>query len=200
MSPTTNSTSTTQFFRVRTGGRARALRGAALAPAVLLLAFLLPLYGCGGKEEPGIGVKFDVGKPAPAFDLPDLEGNKVELSSMKGKVLILDFWATWCPPCKEEVPHLVRLQSKYRDQGLQIVGLSLDKGGASVVKPFAEEHDVNYTMLIATDETAKAYGGVAMIPTTFVVDRSGVVVKRFIGYTTPEAFEEAILPLLGPAS
>lgn len=200
MSPTTNSTSTTRFFRVRNGGRARALRGAALALAALSLAALLPLSGCGGKEEPGIGAKFDVGKPAPDFDLPDLEGNKVELSSMKGKVLILDFWATWCPPCKEEVPHLVRLQSKYRDQGLQIVGLSLDAGGASVVKPFAEEHDVNYTMLIATDETAKAYGGVAMIPTTFVVDRSGVVVKRFIGYTAPEAFEEAILPLLGPAS
>jgi glutathione peroxidase-family protein len=68
------------------------------------------------------------------------------------------------------------------------------------VKPFADEHDVNYTMLIADDETAKAYGGVSMIPTTFVVDRSGVVVKRFVGYTTPEAFEEAILPLLGPAS
>ena len=167
---------------------------------MLLLAVLLPLSGCGGKEEPGIGVKFDVGKPAPDFDLPDLDGNKVELSSMKGKVLILDFWATWCPPCKEEIPHLVRLQSKYRDQGLQIVGLSLDKGGAGDVKPFADEHDVNYTMLIANDETTKAYGGVSMIPTTFVVDRSGIVVKRFIGYTTPEAFEEVILPLLGPAS
>jgi len=145
-------------------------------------------------------MKFDVGKPAPEFTLPDLEGNQIELSSMKGKVLILDFWATWCPPCKEEVPHLVSLQSKYRDQGLQIVGLSLDKEGASKVKPFADEHDVNYTMLIANDETAKSYGGVSMIPTTFLVDRNGVVVKRFIGYTTPEAFEEAILPLLGQAS
>jgi len=145
-------------------------------------------------------MKFDVGKPAPEFTLPDLEGNQIELSSMKGKVLILDFWATWCPPCKEEVPHLIALQSKYRDQGLQIVGLSLVQGGASLVKPFADEHDVNYTMLIANDETAKSYGGVSMNPTTFVVNRSGVVVKRFLGYTTPEAFEEAILPLLGAAS
>jgi len=95
---------------------------------------------------------------------------------------------------------LVRLQSKFRDQGLQIVGLSLDQGGAGDVKPFADEYGVNYTMLIANDETAKAYGGVSMIPTTFVVDRNGIVVKRFIGYTTPEAFEEAILPLLGAAS
>ena len=145
-------------------------------------------------------MRFDVGKPAPEFTLPDLDGNQIELSSMKGKVLILDFWATWCPPCKEEVPHLVSLQSKYRDQGLQIVGLSIDQGGAGDVKPFADEHGVNYTMLIANDQIAKAYGGVSMIPTTFVVDRKGVVVKRFIGYTTPEAFEEAITPLLGSAS
>ena len=181
------------------GGGGRALRGAALPLVALLTALLLSSAGCGKKEE-SVGMKFDVGKPAPEFTLPDLEGNQIELSSMKGKVLILDFWATWCPPCKEEVPHLVSLQSKYRDQGLQIVGLSLDKEGASKVKPFADEHDVNYTMLIANDETAKSYGGVSMIPTTFLVDRNGVVVKRFIGYTTPEAFEEAILPLLGQAS
>ena len=167
---------------------------------MLLLALAILPVGCGGNEEAGIGAKFDVGKPAPEFNLPDLDGNKIELSSMKGRVLILDFWATWCPPCKEEVPHLVRLQSKYRDQGLQIVGLSLDQGGAGDVKPFADEYGVNYTMLIANDETAKAYGGVSMIPTTFVVDRNGVVVKRFIGYTAPEAFEEAILPLLGQPS
>jgi len=206
MSPTTNSTSTTRFFKLdslgigRThGGGGRALRGAVLPLVAALLALLLLSAGCGKKEE-SVGMKFDVGKPAPEFTLPDLEGNQIELSSMKGKVLILDFWATWCPPCKEEVPHLVALQSKYRDQGLQIVGLSLDQGGAGLVKPFADEHYVNYTMLIANDETAKAYGGVSMIPTTFVVDRSGIVVKRFIGYTTPEAFEEAIQPLLGPAS
>ena len=116
------------------GGGGRALRGAALPLVVLLAALLLSSAGCGKKEE-SVGMKFDVGKPAPEFTLPDLEGNQIELSSMKGKVLILDFWATWCPPCKEEVPHLVSLQSKYRDQGLQIVGLSLDKEGASKVKP-----------------------------------------------------------------
>jgi peroxiredoxin len=155
--------------------------------------------GCAKKEE-SVGMKFDVGKPAPEFALQDLQGNTIELSSMKGKVLIIDFWATWCGPCKQEVPNLVSLQAKYRDKGLQIVGLSLDQGGASEVKPFADEHDVNYTMLIADEKTARAYGGVSMIPTTFVVDRNGVVVKRFLGYTTPEAFEEAILPLLGTAS
>jgi thiol-disulfide isomerase/thioredoxin len=113
----------------------------------------------------------------------------------------LNFWATWCPPCRDEVPDFVRLQSKYRDQGLAIVGLSLDQGGARDVRPFADEYDVNYTMLIAGQETADAYGGIVGIPTTFVLDRNGTIVKRFVGRASSEAFEEAIRPLLAqPAS
>jgi peroxiredoxin len=138
----------------------------------------------------------EVGAPAPEFHLPDLTGAQVASSSFQGKVVILDFWATWCPPCREEIPHLVNLQAKYRDQGLAIVGLSLDAGGARDVKPFAEEHDVNYTMLIANEEVAKAYGNITSIPTTFVIDRDGKIVRRFIGYTAPEVFEQAIQPLL----
>jgi cytochrome c biogenesis protein CcmG/thiol:disulfide interchange protein DsbE len=138
----------------------------------------------------------EVGSVAPEFTLPDLEGNQVALSSLKGKVVILDFWATWCPPCKEEVPHFVNLQSKYRAQGLEVVGLSLDAGGAKDVRPFADEHDVNYTMLIANEDVAKAYGNVTMIPTTFVLDRNGKIVQRFIGATSREVFEQTIRPLL----
>lgn len=138
----------------------------------------------------------DVGSLAPEFTLPDMAGNQVASSSLKGKVVILDFWATWCPPCREEVPHFVNLQSKYRDQGLAIVGLSLDAGGAKDVKPFAEEHDVNYMMLIANEDTARAYGNITAIPTTFVIDRTGRIVQRFVGYTSPEVFEKTIQPLL----
>ena len=160
--------------------------------------------GCGGGSkngEPSTEIdtagRGEVGKPAPTFSLADLDGRQVSSTSFRGKVVILDFWATWCPPCKAEIPHLVSLQSKYRDRGLAIVGLSLDAGGAGDVKPFADEHDVNYTMLIANDDVSRAFGGVTMIPTTFVLDRNGVVVKRFIGYTAPEVFEETIQPLLG---
>ncbi len=110
--------------------------------------------------------------------------------------MILDFWATWCPPCKAEIPHLVALQDKYKSQGLEIVGLSVDEGGANDVKPFADEHQINYTMLIASSETAKDYGGITGIPTTFVVDKQGTIVKKFLGYTDPEVFEAAIQPLL----
>jgi peroxiredoxin len=186
--------STIRFYR---------LSVAALAAARVVLALSLAAMpsACAKKpaEKGATAVpagKGEVGSIAPAFTLPDLDGKPVALASMKGKVVILDFWATWCPPCKEEIPHFVRLQSKYKPQGLEIVGLALDLGGAKEVRPFAEEHDVNYTMLIGNEDVAKAYGNVTMIPTTFVLDRNGKIVQRFIGYTAPEVFEETIRPLL----
>src|SRR5437879_8186901 len=138
------------------------------------------------------------GKPIAISPTPIVtESVQQSLDAFKGKVVILDFWATWCGPCRMEIPHFVRLQSKYRAQGLAIVGLSLDADGEKSVRPFADEHDVNYTMLLANGETANLYGGVVGIPTTFVLDRQGRIVKKFIGVMPPEAFEEAIRPLLG---
>ncbi len=182
--------------------RRLARRGAGAALAALLLAF-----GCAKAPAPGDGSsetaapqKAALGAPAPAFTLPDLQGKSVSSASFAGKVVILDFWATWCPPCREEIPHLVRLQSKYRAQGLEIVGVSLDAGGAADVAPFADEHDVNYTMLIGDPDQATTVWGANFLPTTFVLDREGKIVKRFVGYTAPEVFEEAIRPLLGTTS
>lgn len=191
-----NSMSTTQFSRSLV---------AAFAVALVLAS------GC-GKRGPGEhggasgdglraakghgGTPGAVGTAAPPYALADLEGKVVKNTDFLGKVVILDFWATWCPPCKAEIPHLIALQDKYKGQGLEIVGLSVDEGGANDVKPFADEHKINYTMLIASAETPKDYGGITGIPTTFVVDKQGTIVKKFLGYTDPEVFEAAIQPLL----
>jgi cytochrome c biogenesis protein CcmG/thiol:disulfide interchange protein DsbE len=138
-----------------------------------------------------------VGRTAPEFDLADLNGKRVRLSDYAGKVVVLDFWATWCPPCRQEIPHFVRLQSKFRDQGLEIVGISLDEDGLQKVRDFADEYNVNYTMLLADAKVQESYEGIIGIPTTFVIDRKGRVAKSFVGFTPPETFEETIRPLLG---
>jgi len=164
-----------------------------------LLAALLLAAGCARQEAkqgaapPDAGT---LGSKAPDFELSDLSGKTVRRSDFQGKVVILDFWATWCGPCRQEVPDFVRLQAKYRQQGLVVVGLSLDADGAKAVRPFAEEFNVNYPMLLANADTARLYGGVLGIPTTFVLDRQGRIVKKFIGRMESKTFEEAILPLL----
>jgi len=110
--------------------------------------------------------------------------------------VIVDFWATWCGPCRAEVPDFVRLQAKFRGQGLVILGLSLDENGEKLVRDFADEHNVNYPMLLANPGTARLYGGIVGIPTTFVLDRTGRIARKFIGQTEMKTFEATIQPLL----
>ena len=163
---------------------------------------LMMAFGCSrSTSEKGAAAKApagdgSIGSQAAEFALTDLSGKTVHLSDFKGRVVIVDFWATWCGPCRMEIPDFVRLQSKYREKGLAIVGLSMDADGEKSVKPFADEHDINYTMLIANDETAKSYGGIQAIPTTFVIDRQGKIVQKFLGAMSAKTFEDAIQPLL----
>jgi peroxiredoxin len=131
---------------------------------------------------------------APAFNLVDVNGKTVSLADFKGKVVILDFWATWCPPCKREIPDFIQLQSEYGDKGLQIVGIALDQ--PAKVTAFAKSNGMNYPVLMGTNEVAANYGGVEAIPTTFIIDKAGKIVTKFEGFRTKEIFESQIKSLL----
>ncbi len=134
--------------------------------------------------------------PAPEFALMDLGGKTVRLSDFKGQVRIVDFWATWCPPCRAEIPHFQALYEKYRQQGMTVIGISLDETGAQDVRSFAESVGMTYPTLMGDAPTALAYDGVPSIPTTFVIDRKGRVYRKYVGYQERAVFEKDIQELL----
>jgi thiol-disulfide isomerase/thioredoxin len=120
-------------------------------------------------------------RPAPAWTLKDLDGNPVSTDQFKDKVVVVDFWATWCGPCVAEIPGYVELQKKYGKDGLVIVGVSLDRISPAKVKAFAQKHGMNYTVALGSQDTADAFGGFEAIPTTFLIDRQGRIVHQKTG-------------------
>ena len=117
------------------------------------------------------------------------------MSSYRGKVVLLDFWATWCVPCREETPHFVELQQKYADSGLQIIGVSMDDS-PDPVRTFYEQFHMNYPVVMGTAEVGSAYGGVLGLPIAFLIDRDGRIYARHMGATSPAVFEKEIVSLL----
>jgi cytochrome c biogenesis protein CcmG/thiol:disulfide interchange protein DsbE len=137
-----------------------------------------------------------IGKPAPSFTLLDLNGNKVSLSDYKDKVVILDFWATWCPPCVKEIPHFIDLYKEYKNQGLAILGISVDQQGIGIVKAFNRKYKINYAILMANRQVVNAFGNISGIPTTFVIDPDGKIRRMYVGYRDKAVFEADIKALL----
>lgn len=133
---------------------------------------------------------------APAWKLKDVNGVEVTSAQFKGKVVVVDFWATWCPPCREEIPGYIQLVKKYGKDGLVIVGVSLDQAGPSVVKTYAEKTGVNYPLVMGDDEVVAAFGGMEAIPTTFLIDRDGKIRDRKVGAEATETYEKKIVALL----
>jgi peroxiredoxin len=131
---------------------------------------------------------------APQFTLSDMTGRSVSLSDYRGKVVILDFWATWCPPCKKEIPDFIALQNQYALQGLQIIGVGLDE--PSNVASFVQQYGINYPVVVGDDAIANRYGGVSGIPTTFIIDKQGKIRNRYEGFTDRSVFEAEIKKLL----
>lgn len=132
---------------------------------------------------------------APDFTLPQLDGKTLQLSSLRGKVVLLDFWATWCDPCREEIPHFVELQQKYGNQGLQIVGVSMDDS-IDPVRPFAQKFQINYPVVMGNATIGELYGGVLGLPIAFMIGRDGRIDQKHIGATNAAVFESEIVRLL----
>jgi len=131
-----------------------------------------------------------MGKPAPDLHLEELDGQQVSLSDFKGKVVFVNFWATWCGPCQDEIPSLIDLQNKYASKGFTVVGIAMDEEGKSVVAPFVakELYDVNgqklhinYPILLGSDEASDKFGGILGYPTSFLISREGQVLMKFQG-------------------
>jgi cytochrome c biogenesis protein CcmG/thiol:disulfide interchange protein DsbE len=137
-----------------------------------------------------------VSKPAPDFDLTDSSGAKVKLSDRKGKVVLLNFWATWCGPCKVEIPWFISFQQQYKDQNFEVVGVAFDDDGWDMVKPYIAEHKINYRIVLGNDNLDKAYGGVESLPTTFVIGRDGNVASKHVGLVSKATYQEEIVRLL----
>ena len=188
--------------------------------ATLLMALVVfACSGC-GKEQPSsqkttATAEPPITEPAPPppsttssdlqkaadFTLTSIDGQTVKLSDYRGKVIILDFWATWCPPCRMEIPHFNELVELYGERGLVVLGVSMDRGGANVVKQFKQDNLVNYPVAMDDGATSERYqqylpsqeqGG---IPFTFVIDRNGNIREQYVGYREKPVFEAAITPL-----
>jgi peroxiredoxin len=137
------------------------------------------------------------GQLAPDFELKDLAGKNVRLSDYRGKVVLLNFWATWCPPCKEEMPWFVDLQQRYGAQGLQVIGVAMDDSGQKTIESFAKKLGVNYPVLLGKESVAQAYGDVQFLPDTFYIGRDGKIVSQVQGLVNRKEIEEKVKKALG---
>ncbi len=150
-------------------------------------------------SRPGLSASAGVkGQLAPDFALQDLNGQTVRLSDLRGKAVLLNFWATWCPPCKVEIPWFIDLQKQYAAQGLEIIGVSMDDSGPDKVASFARQMGINYPVLIGNDKVADLYGGVQALPTTFYIGRDGKFVSRVYGLVSHSEVESNVRAALGP--
>lgn len=135
-------------------------------------------------------------KKAPAFELTDANGNVVRLADLKGKVVLLDFWATWCGPCQTEIPWFVEFATKYQEQGLIVVGVSMDEGGWDVVRPYMQKMGINYPVVLGNKRTAYLYGDIDGLPVTFLLDREQRVAAIHAGLAKKKTLEQQIKELL----
>lgn len=181
------------------------LRSTRAAGAAAVLIF--SLFGCASKSAPPASVQASTDgpsgmkeaakrNPAPPFELKDSSGKVIRLEDYKGKVVLLNFWATWCGPCKIEIPWFVDFQKNYKDRGFTVIGVALDDEGWEVVKPYIEAKQVNYPIAVGSPEVEQKYGGIEALPTSFILDREGRIAATHIGLVSKQQYEDDIQQLL----
>jgi cytochrome c biogenesis protein CcmG/thiol:disulfide interchange protein DsbE len=158
------------------------------------LAALLCLAAC-GREAPDAPAPAEARVPAPDFTLPDLAGGEVSLAALRGRPVVIDFWATWCAPCERQVPVLNAFHDKYGDR-IPVLGISVDVGGAEAVGPFVSQHDLRYRVLLGDSGLAQDYQALGF-PTLFVIRPDGTIHSAHVGVVTPEALESAVAEWAG---
>jgi len=168
------------------------MRKSVLLVVVIILVFGIYRVGwrSSGRAKTG-GPPAAVHSVAPGFSLQDLNGQPLDLANYRGKVVLLDFWATWCTPCRGEIPHFVEFQDKYREQGLQVIGISMDDG-PKPVREFYQQFKMNYPVALGNEKVAQAYGGILGLPITFLISRDGRVAAKYVGEVQMPTLEQAI--------
>lgn len=153
---------------------------------LLLLTFWV---GCVGSVQAAVKV--------PDFALPAVQDQKVvDITKLRGKAVLINFWATWCGPCVQEIPSLISLQKEFGPQGLEVIGVSMDQGGEGPVQRIIDKTGINYPVIMGNAQISRDFGGIFGIPASFLVDQSGTVRKRFDGWTSHETFVEGVKQIL----
>jgi peroxiredoxin len=164
---------------------------------------LIGLCGCGGGEESAADsqsadpvVGSGTGNLAPPFTVQTIDGGTLELASLQGKAVIVDFWDTWCPPCKKAMPHLQELSVAYDDE-LVVVGVAMGRDGLAKIRSFVQDNGLTFTMALANEAIVRDFGGLTSIPTTFLIDADGVIRQKWVGYNDKAVYERAVRQVIG---
>jgi len=158
--------------------------------ALCLLAVYLAGRRTAQKPKPSA-----TGNLAPDFTVTDIDGRKLSLADYQGKVVLLNFWATWCAPCRTEIPHFVEMQNKFGPDGFQVIGISMDDD-AKPVREFAQQYKLNFPVAVGDDKLAERFGGVLGLPVNFIIDREGRIYSRHLGATDVSVFDQEVKELL----
>ena len=171
-------------------------RAAAVAAALMLSL----AAGCTSKATPPVESSSlhpaQKRNTAPDFALKDASGRELKLSDYRGKVVLLNFWATWCGPCRIEIPWFKDFQQTYKDKGFTVIGVAVDDEGWEVVKPYIAQKQFNYPVVLGTESMEQHYGGIDSLPTTFIIDKEGRIASTHIGLVSKQDYEVDIQELL----